>query len=59
MSDEISGEFKCVECHRHIVQVAGPVNQFHLCAMCMSLPGWSKDPILRKQLDPGLDEEDE
>jgi len=52
-------EFDCNECQRHIVRFGGPVNQFHLCATCLFIPGWYKDPELRRRLDPGLDEIDE
>jgi len=58
-TDHISGEFDCSECKRHIVQVAGPVSQFHLCAECTALPGWFKIPELRERLDPDMEAIDE
>ena len=53
--DKISGEFDCSECGRHIIQICGPVNLFHLCAACMTIPGWYKIPELRERLDPEME----
>lgn len=44
-------EFNCSECSSHIIDIAG-TNTSGLCATCTSLPGWFKDPVMRKMLDP-------
>jgi hypothetical protein len=53
MNDECP-EFDCTECGRHIIQICGPdpSTRFGLCAACLALPGWYKDPELRQRLDP-------
>jgi hypothetical protein len=47
-----AGEFDCCECGRHIIQIAGPVSEFGLCAACTFMPGWLDDPKLVAVLDP-------
>ena len=46
-----AGEFDCCECGRHIVVIAGPVSEFHLCGACLMVPGWHEIPELRAVLD--------
>lgn len=50
---EPAHEFDCVECGRHIVVIAGPRSEFGLCAACICMPGWHRDPQLRRMLNPG------
>jgi hypothetical protein len=47
-----AGEFDCTECGRHIIQIAGPVSPFHLCAACTFLPGWMTMPSVAAAIDP-------
>jgi|tagenome__1003787_1003787.scaffolds.fasta_scaffold20410882_3 hypothetical protein len=58
MPAEYSGEafeFICTDCGRFIVQIAGPANEFHLCALCMMLPGWYRVAELRERFGYGDD----
>ena len=50
MSDDVT-EFDCTECKCHIVQICGTANQFHLCALCLCMPGWYNIPELKNRLD--------
>jgi hypothetical protein len=45
-------EYDCVECGRHIVQIAGEIPACRTCALCLFLPRWWADPVLRGRLDP-------
>jgi hypothetical protein len=47
-------EFDCIECGRHIVRLAAPADQPKLCAACITMPGWFRDPKLRAIIDPDL-----
>ena len=47
-----AGEFDCTECGRHIIQIAGPVSEFQLCAACLTIPGWYTVPEIVRLLDP-------
>jgi hypothetical protein len=48
--EDCSAEFKCRDCGRLIVQFGGPVTE--VCATCTVLPGWHRDPVLRRYFDP-------
>lgn len=46
-------EFICCECGRHIIAVALELlPEPPLCGACLHVPGWFKDPQLRRALDP-------
>lgn len=55
MSVEPEQEFDCVECGRHIIVFASPWRDTQLCAICISTPGWFRDPRLREIIDPDHD----
>ena len=46
-------EFDCFDCGRHIVLISGQMTTPPLCAACLFMPDWFKDPALREMLDPG------
>ncbi len=48
----IEVEFDCVECGRHIVVVTDNECRRRVCAPCMAIPGWFRDPELRARIDP-------
>lgn len=48
-------EFDCCECGRHIVDVSGQGREPPLCAECLHVPGWFRDPQLARILDPNGD----
>jgi hypothetical protein len=48
-------EFDCVECGRHIVILCGERPDPKLCAACLMLPGWFRDPRVRSILAPEHD----
>lgn len=48
-------EFDCTDCGRHIIAITEdkpPEGPF--CATCLHLPGWFRDPVLRKMFDPDM-----
>ena len=47
-------EFDCVDCGRHIILICG-TRDTRICAICIALPGWFRDPKLREILDPDHD----
>lgn len=48
-------EFDCAECGQHIVDVIHDEVQYPaVCAWCLNLPGWDRDPALLKMLAPEL-----
>ena len=51
MTKFMAREFDCTECGRHIIGF-GPGWYVKLCAHCMFLPGWIRDPRLVKMLAP-------
>lgn len=55
MCDRICPEFDCCECGRHIILVSGELREPPLCAACISLPGWFRDPKIRDIIDPEHD----
>lgn len=56
-ADDHVREFDCIECGRHIIQFCGP-SPMKLCAACLTIPGWYRDPRLRAVLDPDHDGRD-
>lgn len=55
MSDyENVREFDCVACGRHIIRFCAP-DDTPLCAPCLTLPGWFRDPAIRASIDPDHD----
>lgn len=49
-------EFDCCECDRHVFRVPGlSEGELPLCALCLAIPGWFRDPELRALLDPDHD----
>jgi hypothetical protein len=46
-------EFVCCECGQSVVAFI-KTNDFCLCATCIMLPGWHRDPTLRRRLGPLL-----
>lgn len=48
MSDVHEKEFTCVECGQHVVVFDWPLGSKAplLCALCLHLPGWFRDPRL-------------
>jgi hypothetical protein len=52
---DLATEFDCSECGRHIVVIAGEVNEARLCASCLTPPGWFREPAIRAILDPEHD----
>lgn len=48
-------EFDCVECGRHI-HVLQSSNKKNICGLCITNPGWHRDPVLKEFLDPAGDE---
>ena len=52
----MTDEFDCCECGRHIIVVVGVIpDRLSLCAVCISMPGWFRDPRLREILDADHD----
>jgi len=51
MSDSYCQEFDCVECGRHIIRIIGEPYAPALCAACIMVPGWFRDPHLRNAID--------
>jgi hypothetical protein len=47
-------DFTCVECGRFICRIV-PVDTNNLCAECIWVPGWFRDPELAKIVDPDHD----
>jgi hypothetical protein len=46
-------EFDCAECHRHVVRfVRDEADKPTLCFECVAVPGWFRDPVLVRILDP-------
>jgi hypothetical protein len=48
-----SFEFDCAECGRQIVQFVPLTGD--RCAACLNMPGWFRDPELRRALEPDPD----
>ena len=48
-----AGAFDCCECGRHIVVIAGPISEFHLCAACLMVPGWHEIPAMHDAIVGG------
>ena len=49
-------EFTCCECGRDIVLItADEPPPIRLCLMCIFLPGWFREPVLRRLVDPSHD----
>lgn len=42
-------EFDCVECGQHIIRFGGREGEPALCGTCLHIPGWHKDPELRRR----------
>lgn len=43
-------EFTCSECGREIVRFDRAPPAFGLCALCLMVPGWYREPELRERL---------
>lgn len=43
-------EFDCIECGRHILRWGPPDDP--VCAECLHLPGWFRNPEIAAMLDP-------
>jgi hypothetical protein len=55
--NSLEHEFDCTECGRRIIRFGlNPAFElsgvFKLCGICITLPGWFRDPELRVRLDP-------
>lgn len=50
-------EFVCCECGRPIIQIIReePGKESPLCAHCLMVPGWFRNPALRDVMDPSHD----
>jgi hypothetical protein len=46
--------FRCAECRRQIVLKKRPLVLRTLCVYCTAAPGWFKNEILRRKLDPDM-----
>lgn len=46
------GEYVCVECGRTLIRFPpfGP-GAIRMCGACIALPGWFRDPDLRRYID--------
>jgi hypothetical protein len=44
-------EFDCAECGRHVMWFTMAVTEPPLCAACLALPGWFRDPTLARIID--------
>jgi hypothetical protein len=51
-------EFDCADCGRHIIALCHPAGQTR-CAICKTIPGWFKDPVLREMIAPDAGEGEE
>jgi hypothetical protein len=49
-------EFDCVECGCHIHRFGMSADEIALCAECLNMPGWFEIPLIRRLLDPMLEE---
>lgn len=45
-------EFDCAECGTHIVALCDPDPRRKLCAHCITIPGWFRDPQLLELIAP-------
>ena len=45
-------EFVCQECGRRIIVIAEPEPIGDICLTCRHVPGWYRDPQLRRFIDP-------
>ena len=45
-------EFDCCECGRHILSFGAQFGDLPMCAACIMMPGWFRDPRLAELLDP-------
>lgn len=57
MSDD-AREFDCIECRRHMIVLCEPPDMPDICGICLHMPGWFNDPVLRVMLDPVYKERD-
>ena len=51
----MTDEFDCIECGAHVFAFGRVPREMPLCATCISMPGWFRDPQLRAILDPEHD----
>jgi hypothetical protein len=51
----LSESFTCADCGRTIVRIIADPKMPHLCAECLSLPGWFEIAEVAKLLDPAGD----
>ena len=45
--------FTCVECGRSIIAIVWPKGQPNICAACLTVPGWFRDPQVRRIIAGG------
>lgn len=57
MPERFARAFDCRECRRHVYVFGGP-DPDGLCLSCTHIPGWFRDPVLRRAIDPGHDGSD-
>jgi hypothetical protein len=50
----MTGDYTCAECGRDMIRLTGP-DMSNLCPACLMLPGWFRNPELRKHIDPDHD----
>jgi hypothetical protein len=46
-------EFDCPRCERHIVRFSR-LDERRICAECLAIPGWFRDPHLVRLFDPAM-----
>jgi hypothetical protein len=55
MSAHQAEEFDCCECGGHIIRIIPDPAAGPLCATCIHMPGWFRDPRTRELLDADHD----
>lgn len=54
MTDADCDEFDCLDCGCHVFSFPAGRGAVR-CATCVALPGWFRDPALRRRFEPDCD----